>query len=101
MREIPDFGTERASPRGASFGDGGPADIADAGIAETGCMVRRMPSGTDLYRNAVNALKAERSPTCCPLRPAKLRGLGGYVVGLAWITSSVPVVHAWARFGPL
>jgi hypothetical protein len=36
-----------SGPSDANSGGSGPADVADAGIAETGWVVRRMPSGTN------------------------------------------------------
>ena len=35
---------------------------ADAGIAETGCVVRRMPSGTNLHRDIVEAIGQSARP---------------------------------------
>ena len=46
-----------APERGVISGGGGPGDDADAGIAETGCVVRRMPSGANLHRDIAQALK--------------------------------------------
>ena len=46
-----------APERGVISGGGGPGDDADAGIAETGCVVRRMPSVANLHRDIAQALK--------------------------------------------
>ena len=43
-------------PRDASSAGRGPADFADAEIAETGRVVRRMPSGTNLHRHIAEGL---------------------------------------------
>ncbi len=47
---------ETPAPRGSWT-----SDVADAGIAETGCVVCCMPSGTNLYRNVVELLRGCRA----------------------------------------